>query len=284
MTDSNITKIPVSCNKDCGGGCPLLAYVRDGRVIKIANNPLGGRYMTGCIKGFQMPRVLYSSERLKKPLLRTGVRGSGNFEEVEWDKALDIISDKLNSIKEKYGNKAILPLGGSGACRGALHNTIRLTFRFLNLFGGYTSTYGSYSAGAAEFTIPRIIGMPWTGIDPGTLLNSKMIILWGANIADCKFGCELYGYIYEAKKKGTEVVVIDPRRSSSVRKLASKWIPIRPGTDSAMMMAVLYVLITENLIDDRFIEKYSLGFDELKRYVLGIGDDEQQAKDRKSVV
>jgi anaerobic dimethyl sulfoxide reductase subunit A len=278
MTDLTTKKIPVSCNKDCGGGCPLLAYVKDGRVIKIVNNPLGNRHMSGCVKGFQMTKVLYSAERLKKPLLRKGARGSGDFEEVPWSEALDIVAEKLNSIKEKHGNQAILSLGGSGACRGALHNTIRLPLRFLNLFGGHTSTYGSYSAGATEFTTPHMIGRTWTGIDPATLLKSNMIILWGANIADCRFGCELYGWLGEARKKGVDVVVIDPRRSATVSKLATKWIPIRPGTDSAMMMAVLYVLVTEDLIDSTFIDTYSVGFDELKRYVLGSGDDGQEAK------
>ena len=102
-------KIPVSCNKDCGGGCPLLAHVRDGRVTRITNNPLGGPHLFGCVRGFQMPETLYSPERLKKPLLRTGPRGSGSFKEIEWSHALDIVAEKLAAIRAEYGNSALLP-------------------------------------------------------------------------------------------------------------------------------------------------------------------------------
>ena len=76
-----LERIPVSCNKDCAGGCPLLAYVRDGRVERIGNNPLGGPYMAGCVKGFGMPKTLYAPDRLTWPLIRSGERGDGQFRE-----------------------------------------------------------------------------------------------------------------------------------------------------------------------------------------------------------
>jgi anaerobic dimethyl sulfoxide reductase subunit A len=269
MPNKPKASLPISCNKDCGGGCPLLATVEHGRVTRITNNPLGGPTMSGCVRGFQMPRVLYAPDRLKKPLLRTGPRGSGEFSEVEWPHALNLVAGRLAGVKARYGNEAILFLGGSGSCRGALHNTHRLTARFLGLFGGYTGTYGSYSSGAADFATPFVLGTSPPGIDPGTLQFSELIVLWGANVTGTRMGCETEARVREARDRGVEVIVIDPRRSRTVSRLGTQWIPVWPGTDAALMLAVLYVWITEGLIDEGFVEKYSVGFDELEQYVLG---------------
>ena len=234
--------------------------------------------MTGCVRGFQAAKPLYSPDRLQRPLMRNGPRGSGSFREIEWHRALDIVAERLDRIRTENGNRALLPLGGSGACRGALHNTTRLLLRFLGLFGGYTRTYGNYSSDAASFTIPFILGRAWVGIDPGTLQASNLILLWGANISDCRFGTEMPARIREAKRRGVEVIVIDPRKTRTATELGTRWIPVLPGTDTALMLAVLFVLIDEDLIDKTFIEKYSIGFDALKKYVLGQGGKEVEAK------
>jgi anaerobic dimethyl sulfoxide reductase subunit A len=262
-------EIPVSCNKDCGGDCPLLATVEHGRVTKIRNNPLGGPTMTGCVRGFQMFRALYAPDRLRKPLVRTGPSGSAQFAEVAWPHALELVAERLADVKARYGNEAILHLSGSGSCRGALHDTHRLTTRFLSLFGGYTETYWNYSSAAAHFVTPFVLGTRMAGIDVGTLQFSNLIILWGANVAVTRMGCETEARIREARARGIEVIVVDPRQSASVSTLGTQWIPVRPGTDTALMMAVLYVLIDEGLVDTAFVEKYSVGFDELARHVLG---------------
>ena len=96
-------QIPISCNLDCGGGCPLLATVENGKVTAVTNNPLGSKFMTGCVKGLQMRRVLYAKERLKKPLIRTNTRGSGKYREADWPEALDLVAQKLTEIKCKRG-------------------------------------------------------------------------------------------------------------------------------------------------------------------------------------
>jgi anaerobic dimethyl sulfoxide reductase subunit A len=262
----------VSCNLDCGGGCPLIAHVEDGKIVKITDNPLGGPYMSGCVKGLQMFRVQYSPERLRRPLLRTGPRGSGEFREVEWAQALDHVAERLADIKERYGNDAILLLGGSGAPLGALHNTVRLPKRFLSMFGGYTDTHSGYSSAAARYATPVVLGTGRSGIDPGTLQHTELIILWGANVVDARLESDLEPRIREAKARGVEVIVIDPRRTSTVKTLGTTWIPVYPGTDTALMMAVLYVLIDEGLVDRAFVDKYSHGFDELENYVLGASD------------
>ncbi len=272
MTNGKPKKIAVSCNKDCGGGCPLLAVVERGRVVKIENNPAGSPYMRGCANGYKMVDVLYSPERLRKPLMRTGARGSGDFREIEWPEALDVVAEKLSGVKDRFGNEAIAKLGGSGSCRGALHNTSSLTSRFLNLFGGCIQPAGDYSTRAAKFATRYILGAQRIGIDPGTLRHSKLIILWGANIVDTRLGCETEARVLEAKKRGVRVIVIDPRRTSTVRKLGTRWIPVFPGTDAALMMGVLHALIKEDLVHREFLAKYSHGFSRLESLVLGLAD------------
>ena len=270
--------VPVSCNKDCGGACALLAHVKDSRIVRITNNPLGGKYLKGCVKGFQMPATVHSDDRIQKPLIRSGARGSGLFTEATWSEALHLVAERLAEIKTKHGNQAILPLGGSGACRGALHHTGRLTSRFLALFGGYTGHLDDYSSAAVRFALPYVLGTVMVGIDPATVDHSNLIVLWGANIADCRFRSETASKIREAKARGVEVIVIDPRQTTTARQLGTQWIPVRPGTDAALMLAVLHVLITEELIDAEFIKKYSTGFDDLTRYILGRDELDQIEK------
>ena len=130
-------RLPVACNRDCGGGCPLLATVEDGRVVRIGNNPAGGPFLRGCPRGFQAARQLYAEDRLTKPLVRSGPRGSGQFREITWSEAVRTVADGLQRVREQHGDGAILALGGSGSCRGALHNTAELAPRFLNLIGGH---------------------------------------------------------------------------------------------------------------------------------------------------
>jgi anaerobic dimethyl sulfoxide reductase subunit A len=263
---------PVACPLDCGGGCPLLAHVEDGRVVKITNNPNGDSHMAGCIKGLQMTRVLYAPDRLTKPLIRTGPRGSGDFKEATWDEALDLVARRLNEIKGRYGAGSIFRFGSAGTSTGALYETVNITRRFLALLGGYTDITDGFSSAAGKFTTPFVLGMRGAGIDAGTLRSSKLIILWGANISEARLEGALEAHVREAKARGVPIIFIDPRRTLTAKNLASKWIPIYPGSDSAMMMAVLNVLATEGMIDSTFTMKYSVGFDELLNHVLG-GDD-----------
>ena len=264
--------MPISCNLDCGGGCPLLATVENGVVAAITDNPLGAPYMTGCIKGFQMHRVLYAPDRLRKPLIRSGSRGSGKFRETNWDEALDLVAQRLIETKKKYGAQSIIHLGGSGSNRGSLHNTQRLTKRFLAMFGGYTERHSSDSIGAALFVTPYVLGTFAAGMDASNLRDSKMIILWGANVSDVKMECGLEAHIREARRRGVEIVAIDPRRTLTVKTLATEWIPIYPGTDSAMMAAILHTIITRGHVDRGFVERYSYGFGELEAYIIGRSD------------
>lgn len=264
-------RLPVACNRDCGGGCPLIATVEDGRVVRIGDNPAGGRFLKGCVRGFNAMRQLYADDRLTTPLIRTGARGSGRFREAGWDEAIAYVADGLRAVRDKHGDGAVLALGGSGSCRGALHNTGELMARFLDLVGGHVGEANSYSSAATGFTERVVLGSRDSGIDAATLQQSEMIILWGANIFDTIMGCEWRARVRQAKERGVPVVVVDPRNTETAKRLGTEWLPVLPGTDSALMLAVLNVLITEELIDDAFVAAHATGFEELRRRVLGEG-------------
>ena len=268
--DQSTATLPVACNRDCGGGCPLLATVADGRVTRIGDNPAGGAYLKGCVRGYQAWRQQQAPERLTTPLVRTGPRGSGQFREATWPEAIGHVADGLGAVRERHGDGAILALGGSGSCRGALHQTGTLTARFLNLIGGHVEQIDSYSNAVAEFTQPVVLGTQRTGIDPATLQHSGMVVLWGANIADCIMGCEWRARVREAKRRGVPVIVIDPRRTETAKQLGTEWLPVRPGGDSALMLALLHVFIAEGVVDEAFVAAHATGYEALKRRVLGL--------------
>ena len=267
-----INKVPVSCNKDCGAGCPLEAHVEDSRIIKITDSSYKKSLMHGCMKGYKMTDVIYNQDRILKPKIRTGERGSGQFRDATWTEALDLIAEKLKSTKETKGAESVMRLGGSGSCRGALHNTVTLTQRFLNLYGGYTETYGDFSSEASRFVKQPMFGTKNIGIDVKTLLASRLIILWGFNPADTRFGCETEALLKKAANMGIPFIVVDPRKTPTVTRYNAKWLPVTAGTDSALMLSMLYLLISEGLADKSFIKKYSTGFEKLESYILGKSD------------
>jgi anaerobic dimethyl sulfoxide reductase subunit A len=266
------TSVAVTCNKDCGGGCPLVAEFDDGRVTRLRDNPLAGRTMKGCARGYEMPRVVYAPDRILKPLLRTGTRGSGQFREAGWPEALEVVARGLAEVQSRSEAGSILALAGFGSGRGALHSTQRLTKRFLALLGGYTEITGGYSSAAADFVTPTVLGTNLAGIDAATLRHSMLIILWGANVTDTRLGCDTEFHIRAARRRGVDVIVVDPRRSATAAKLGTRWIPVRPGSDVALMMAILHVLLSEGLVDRPFVEAHSSGFEQLERHILGNDD------------
>ncbi len=273
MKQNTTNTFPVSCNVDCGAGCPLLATTENDKIIRIRNNPaVNNSMITGCIRGFNLHRVVHSPDRLKTPLIRDGERGSGKFRKVSWEDAINYTADKLTQIKEGPGTRSILRLGTSGACRGAIHNTVALTHRFLSCFGKFTDTSGSYSEQATSFALELMFGTEMIGFDSATLDKSHLIILWGANVSDNRFGSDLENWIRKRKNEGIPVIVIDPRRSTTAKRLGTEWIPIFPGTDTSLMAAILFEMIRGEKINREFIAKYSTGFSELEQYVLGVTD------------
>jgi anaerobic dimethyl sulfoxide reductase subunit A len=266
--------IPFFCGKDCGGNaCPLMAEVQDGRVLRVESNPLAGRFPRPCRRGFDSPLEQNAPDRLLAPLVRSGPRGSGRFRTVGWEEALKITADALEEIRGRHGATAVACAGSAGTT-GALHFTGALLARFLDMYGGTTRLAGGYSQAAMQFVLPYVLGADWTraGFDPATMRHSRMIILWGANVLETRQGADVPRQVMEARRRGAQVVVIDPRRTVTVKRASTWWIPCRPGTDAALMHAILHVLCSRNLVDRSFVAAHAAGFDALERYVRGLDD------------
>ena len=259
---SNDREVFVSCNKDCGAGCPLVAEVRDGVIRRIRDNPLRGSYMRGCVKGWRMHRLLDHPERLRYPLLRTGSRGSKEFKRISWDEALERAAASLSRGK-------VMRLGGSGACRGLVHNTARLTARFLSGLPSWIDTAGTYSSEAADYMKPLLFGRSDIGIDVRSLFDAKFLLLLGFHPVDTRFGCETEAVLAELAQRGTPAVVVDPRRTSSVDLCRASWIPIRPGSDAILLTALVYEVLSRNRYGQLPITE---GWESVTSWVLGAYD------------
>jgi len=270
VDDSSEKIINTGCCHDCGGRCVLKAHVKNGKITRIETDNNKEPQLRACVRGRAYRQRVYSDERLKYPLRRVGERGEGKFERISWEEALNHVTSKILEIKEKYGNSAILLVPGGGN-QGMLHG-ITPVGMMLNQIGGYTRMWGAPSYEGALFASMATYGTMMTGNARDDLLNSNLIIMWGWNPANTVWDPGTSLWLARAREKGTKIIALDPIFTDSAAILADDWIPIRPGTDTAMLLAMANVIITENLQDQRFIEKFTVGFDLYKDYVLGRDD------------
>jgi anaerobic selenocysteine-containing dehydrogenase len=258
---SRVERKPVICGV-CPGGCAIIAALEDGRLIKTEadrNNPYGAI----CVRGLAAPEIVYSPDRLTTPLIRTGERGEGKFRKATWDEALDLTSRSMQGIKEKYGAQAMAYHYGRGAFE---HSVNELGAKWLYPFGSpNVAGVGSLCAVAMYILAP----VPTFGFSSFKLIrdieNSKTIVVWGANpITDSP--PFVLPRIIKAKRRGAKVIAIDHMRSDIAQR-ADQWIAVRSGTDGALALGMLRTIINENLYDHEFVEKWTVGFNELKEYV-----------------
>ena len=269
--DENSEKIiNTGCCHDCGGRCVLKAHVKNGKITRIETDNEKEPQLRACSRGRAYRQRVYSEERLKYPLRRVGERGEGKFERISWEEALNHVASKILDIKKKYGNSAILFVPGGGN-QGMLHGVTPVGL-MLNQIGGYTRHWGIPSYEGALFASMATYGTMMTGNARDDLLNSNLIIMWGWNPANTVWDPGTSLWLAKAREKGIKIIAVDPIFTDSAAVLADDWIPIRPGTDTAMLIAMANVIITENLQDQLFIDKYTVGYDAYKDYVLGRED------------
>ena len=260
--------IPTGCSGDCGGKCVLRAHVKDGVILRIeTDDDEREPQLKACVRGRAYRQGVYAPDRLKYPLKRVG---EGKFKRISWDKALDTVANEMKRIKETYGPASILVDGGLGI-RGRVHS-MRAIMRLFFMFGGCIGRWGSMSGEAARWSSDVTYGT-WLAANSGDdLLNSRLVITWGWNPAEAIWSTGTSFRLVRVKEAGIKIVCIDPRFTNTTATFASQWIPIRPGTDAAMMIAMAYVIIKENLQDQKFLNTFTIGFDKFKDYVLGIED------------
>lgn len=260
-----------SCAHNCGGRCIVRAHVKDGKIVGVStdDSPWTPEMpaLRACGRGMAAADRVNHPDRLMYPMRRVGERGEGRFERCTWDEALDEVAAQMLRIREQYGAAAILDCSRSGST-SVLHNRAVVS-RMLNMFGGCTELWGSLSNEAEIFAIDHTFGSSRgakiTGREPIDYVNSKLLIMWGWGPADGTFGTNTVQYLNRAKQAGVKIVSVNPRRSASLARIAERNYPIRPGTDTAMLLAMAWVMIAENLHDQAFLDTYTVGFDNAHR-------------------
>jgi anaerobic dimethyl sulfoxide reductase subunit A len=260
----DVRRIRVGCPAhNCGGRCLLIAQVENGCITRLDTDDrpdsLSAPQLRACARGRAYLRRQYHPDRLLYPLKRVGRRGEAKFTRITWDEALDLVAGQMQRVKEKYGNEALFVPYGTGSYNQL--NGSHTARRLMNLFGGCLGIYNSYSWGAINIATPTVYGTLVTGNQRQDWLNARYILMWGWNPAEMRDGTNSDYFVKLARENGARVICIDPRHSLSAASLADEWIPIRPGTDTAMMSAMAYVMLTERLYDADFVRTHCLGWD-----------------------
>lgn len=294
---SNIKSVWSACTANCSSRCVLRHQVKDG-VIRhtetdnTGNDQYGDHQVRACLRGRSFRRRVYNPDRLKYPMKRIGKRGEGKFERISWDEAFDLIGDKLKQIKKEYGNEAIY----LNYCTGTIGGTVSKSWppaatpiaRLMNCWGGYLNHYGDYSTAQIAVSLPYLYGGSWVGNNcTSDVVNTKLIVNFGNNPAETRMsgGGVVYLLSQARERSKARMIIFDPRLTDTAIGENDEWVPIRPGTDAALVAAMAWVMIQEDLVDMDFIKRYTIGYDEdslpesapknasWKSYILGLGED-----------
>jgi anaerobic selenocysteine-containing dehydrogenase len=251
--------IPTFCSM-CGPamGCGINCYVKDGRLVRIEGmkeSPLNRGKL--CPKAFASLQWLYSPQRLKYPLKRVGKKGEGRFERITWDEAIDIIAEKLTELKQKYGPESLAILSP------ARRSYSDYLYRFLIAHGSPNYGHSGICAVQKAFGMAYTLGTARTIED---YANTNLIIVWGVNPVYSGAPRNNLKSLLDARERGVKIITIKPELQPDAAK-ADIWVPIRPGTDGALALAMLNVIINEKLYDADFVEKWCYGFDKLVPHI-----------------
>ncbi len=298
MVENGEEKIVWSaCTVNCGSRCPLRMHVKDNKILYTEADNTGtetynfDHQVRACLRGRSMRRRVYDPDRLKYPMKRVGKRGEGKFKRISWDEALTEIAQSLRKNIEQYGNESIYLNYGTGTLGGTMTKSwppaSTMIARFMNCLGGYLNHYGDYSTAQIAVGLNYTYGGWAKGNGIADIENSKLVVLFGNNPAETRMsgGGLTYAIEQARERSNAKMIVIDPRYNDTAAGREDEWIPIRPGTDAALVSALAYVMITEDLVDQEFLDKYCIGYDEktlpasapknahYKAYILGYGED-----------
>ena len=235
----------------------MLVTVENGRATKVRGDPDHPFTRGGlCVKVNDYTNHTYSPDRVLHPLRRVGPKGEGRFERITWDQALDEISGRFGQIIDSYGGQAILPYSYLGT-EGIL-NGLTVGDRFFHAIGATVSERTFCDSGACTAYFMTL--GPTAGMDPESFVHSRYIILWACNVRSTNL--HMWPFIKQAQDNGAKVVAIDPLRHRTAQS-ADWYLPIRPGTDGALALAMMHVIVDEGLVDTDYVERHTVGFEEL---------------------
>ncbi len=256
----NLKGRPVICGL-CPHGCWVRASVSEGKLVGVTADS-HSQYGNLCGRGRLAPQVVYSADRIRTPLMRNGPKGEQAFREATWDEALEKIAGEFKRIKTAYSAGAVASYMGAGTLEDGLSEFFK---KFLGPFG----SPNDMDCGSVCYVSSRVIAPVTTmGIEGDSITpdfeNSKLIVLWGAN--PFKDGLpDKMRRIKQARAQGAKLIVIDPRRNRLTRD-ADHWIPVIPGTDGALILAIINTIIVRGWYDRDFVDRWTFGFDELASY------------------
>lgn len=245
----------------CPWRCGVIVKSVGNRVYKIDGNPKDPKSRgLLCARGQAGVSFLYDPDRLKQPMIRTGERGEGKFKNVSWEEAFDYSAQKLKALKDKYGPESLAIFGHTSG-----------EFWFTDYFAQAFGTVNSAKPSVTMCTAPReeasmlTTGRSIGNHEPVDWEKSKCIVLIGTHIGEDARNTMMQD-LANARARGAKLVVVDPRYSSAAMK-ADFWLPIKPGTDTALLLAWMNVLVTEKLYDAEFVSKWTVGFDKLAAHI-----------------
>ncbi|HLJ87147.1 MAG TPA: molybdopterin-dependent oxidoreductase [Candidatus Angelobacter sp.] len=258
--------VHAACSHDCPDACGVLITVEDGRATKVQGDPAHP-----VTRGFLCAKVtkyldrVYAPDRLLYPMRRIKPKGAGSaeitdFARISWDEALNEIAARLQKISDEFGPEAILPYSYAGNL--GLLGYAGMSHRFFYRLGA-SQLNRTICAAAGGDALISVLGRK-VGTEPEQFRHSKYIVAWGANIHGNNI--HLWPFIEEARRKGAKLVVIDPYKTRTAR-CADWYLPVNPGTDVALALSMMHVIVKEGLYDADYVAKYTLGFDRLKERV-----------------
>ncbi|MFH1083147.1 MAG: molybdopterin oxidoreductase family protein [Pseudomonadota bacterium] len=245
------------CPHDCPDTCGLLVGVEDGRVVSVKGDP-DHPFTRGaiCVKVRHYPERVYSPLRVLHPLKRRGPKGKGEFQRVSWDEALDEIVDRYKHIISDLGAEAILPYSYAGTM-GVVQ--FHAGHPFFNRLGASRLDRTICSAAAEAGFAVSMGAVPTTDIE--STVDSDLIVIWGSNTLSTNM--HAWPFFLEARRRGASIIVIDPYRNRTAAH-ADRHLRLRPGTDAALALGIMHLLIEEDLVDHEFVSEHTLGFDRLR--------------------
>lgn len=249
-----------ACPRNCYGTCSILSYVEKGELKKVTGDPKHG-FTQGhlCAKGYAYTQYVYNPLRLKYPILQTP-RGSGNWKRISWDEAYTIIAEKILELYDRYGSNLACGYNKFSGNLGILHYAVEGMF---NSIGPHTKPFGNLCSSTGEEAVKAAFGQLISPI-PEKMAKSKLIIIWGANPAITNI--HQMKFIYEARRNGGKLVVIDPVYTETAAK-ADLYIQIKPGSDALLALGIAKVLIEQKSLDDHFIQHETSGWEHYMNFI-----------------